>query len=433
MKKPQYPKKGRPLEVHRGSVTVRIYAGNNQANGRTYKQFTLVHHDGTQRKRRNFSNLASAKREAELVATKLARSEGDVLRLTAADRAIYLQALDHLRPFSMPLNVAVLDYVSALKGLPAGASLKEAVDFFRRRNPAKLEARQVPQVVEELLAAKRSARLSDVHIRDLESRLGRFAKSFHMNIAGVSGALLQKWLDQLDVGGRSKKNFLQAVGALFRFAIKRKYLPKEAIEEVESVEQAKVESVPIGIFTPEEMQELLTAARPEMVPWLAIAGFAGLRSAELQRLDWSEVNLAEGHIEIKASKAKTAARRLAPLTENLALWLAPHARKEGKVTRFESWWNQVPKLVQRINELRTQRKVAAPFTWKHNGLRHSFCSYRLASIKNAAQVALEAGNSPTMIFQHYRELVTPAQAGRWFGIQPESASKVVPLPVSKAA
>jgi hypothetical protein len=53
-----------------------------------------------------------------------------------------------------------------------------------------------------------------------------------------------------------------------------------------------------------------------------------------------------------------------------------------------------------------------------NGLRHSFCSYRLAQTNNAAQVALEAGNSPTMIFRHYRELVTPAQAEAWFSIRP---------------
>jgi hypothetical protein len=50
----------------------------------------------------------------------------------------------------------------------------------------------------------------------------------------------------------------------------------------------------------------------------------------------------------------------------------------------------------------------------------SFCSYRLADVKSAAQVALEAGNSPQMIFQHYRELVTEKGAKAWFGITPES-------------
>jgi hypothetical protein len=30
--------------------------------------------------------------------------------------------------------------------------------------------------------------------------------------------------------------------------------------------------------------------------------------------------------------------------------------------------------------------------WPHNVLRHSFISYRIAKIKNANEVALEAGN-----------------------------------------
>jgi hypothetical protein len=37
-------------------------------------------------------------------------------------------------------------------------------------------------------------------------------------------------------------------------------------------------------------------------------------------------------------------------------------------------------------------------------LRHSFISYRIATVKSADQVALEAGNSPSIIFKHYREL-----------------------------
>ena len=81
-----------------------------------------------------------------------------------------------------------------------------------------------------------------------------------------------------------------------------------------------------------------------------------------------------------------------------------------------------------------------PFAWKHNALRHSFISYRLAAVQNTAQVALEAGNSPQMIFQHYRELVRPADAEKWFAVTPASVeaakvaresgaeSKIVKLP-----
>lgn len=61
--------------------------------------------------------------------------------------------------------------------------------------------------------------------------------------------------------------------------------------------------------------------------------------------------------------------------------------------------------------------------WKKNALRHSFISYRLADIQAAAQVALEAGNSPQMIFGHYRELVRAMDAEKWFGITPEGVER----------
>jgi len=42
-------------------------------------------------------------------------------------------------------------------------------------------------------------------------------------------------------------------------------------------------------------------------------------------------------------------------------------------------------------------------------------------VKNVAQVALEAGNSPAVIFSNYRELVTPQDAKAWFAIVPAGA------------
>jgi hypothetical protein len=40
-------------------------------------------------------------------------------------------------------------------------------------------------------------------------------------------------------------------------------------------------------------------------------------------------------------------------------------------------------------------------------------------VKIADQVALEAGNSPSIIFKHYRELTTEEQVVKWFSIMPK--------------
>lgn len=62
--------------------------------------------------------------------------------------------------------------------------------------------------------------------------------------------------------------------------------------------------------------------------------------------------------------------------------------------------------------------VASGVPWPANVTRHSWCSYHLARGGSAAQTALLAGHTESMLFRHYRELVTQSQAGAFFGLRP---------------
>jgi integrase len=164
---------------------------------------------------------------------------------------------------------------------------------------------------------------------------------------------------------------------------------------------------------------LLQAAQrieQRVLPMLAIGAFAGLRDAEIKRLDWSEVDLARGHIEVKAAKAKSARRRIVPIQPNLAAWLHPYRSLTGQV---------VPEGAR--GKLERVRKAARLTRWAKNGLRHSYSSYRLAAIHDAPRVASELGHtSPQMLYSTYRELVLPEEAERYWQIAPATeAEKVV--------
>jgi hypothetical protein len=87
--------------------------------------------------------------------------------------------------------------------------------------------------------------------------------------------------------------------------------------------------------------------------------------------------------------------------------------------------NQLVKLVSVCKKSNIAGPKKTALKWKHNGLRHSFVSYRIAVVQNENQIAMEAGNSPAMIHQHYRELVTVAQAKEWFSIVPASSSSKI--------
>jgi len=262
----------------------------------------------------------------------------------------------------------------------------------------------IEDVVEEMLQVK-AAKVSKGHLKDLEGRLARFAKEYGSRpISGITGPMLEDYIGRIAGAPRTRLNNLRHIQALLRFASRRGHLPKDAVDYLLSyVEPPENSQGEVAIFTSAKMHEIFAAARPEMIPFIAIGGFAGLRTAEIARLDWSKVDLEEKIITVDAAKSKTGSRRVVPVQPNLLAWLRPYAKDEGQVLPFVSWWNQLP---------------AIAGGWKKNGLRHSFCSYRLAVLKDEAQVSYEAGNSPEMIQRHYKALVTEKQGKAWFNIVP---------------
>ena len=86
-------------------------------------------------------------------------------------------------------------------------------------------------------------------------------------------------------------------------------------------------------------------------------------------------------IEVRAGQAKTASRRVVPITGNLAAWLEP-IKRTGKVVSSKNLHVDVPALAR-----------ALKIDWPNNVLRDSVISYRIADVKSADQVALEAGNT----------------------------------------
>ena len=107
-----------------------------------------------------------------------------------------------------------------------------------------------------------------------------------------------------------------------------------------------------AILTPAELSALLTGCGDdaEMLAFVAVGAFAGLRHAEIQRLDWSEVRLEDRFIEVKAGNAKTASRRLVPITDNLRKWLVPHWKPTGPVCPYASMSKQLLWLAEAVNE-----------------------------------------------------------------------------------
>ena len=157
------------------------------------------------------------------------------------------------------------------------------------------------------------------------------------------------------------------------------------------------------------MERLLAACPPDLAACLALAGFAGVRMEEILRMTWEDVYRRKGFVEIEAQKAKTARRRLVPISPNLADWLAVAGKTKGRLWPWSKAYlfEAIPNAAHAA-DIKVEAQCAASFV------------HLLSSGPDPKQAPGGGGgrNSPRMIDSHYRELVTPEQAQNWFGIRP---------------
>lgn len=407
-----------PILVKHGSVTVKIYRSKNRGR----ELFAISFHEGGKRRQRNFADLAKARIEAKKIAQNLSTGRGAAISLTGTDRDSYQHAMTRLKELGMdiPLSEAIDQYVAACKKL-ATTPLSHAVDFYVAKNPSSAMPKLVPDVVSEFLAAKRQDKLSERYIEDCKNRLERFAGAFKGYISNIETQNIEDWLRSLSVGKRTRNNYRTIVATLFGFAKTRRYLPKGETE-ADAVPKVKSTGGPIGVFTPQELGKLLYKAGDKTLPAFALGAFAGLRQAEILRLNWEDIDFTEKLVHVSATKSKTGQRRYVPILPALGAWLQPRSKKSGRIIPFAS--------AKTLSAAMRSVTTVAQVEWKHNGLRHSYASYRVAVIKDIPQVSLEMGNSPQVIISNYRELVTEKKGKEWFAVMPSQSSNINIVPIS---
>ena len=364
---------------------------------------------GKGRDRQHFSNKSEAETFLE---QKLIEQENygiAALAFNECQRAEYLECSEKLAPFN--------------------ATLRDAVEFYLPHLHATNRSCTAKELVAEILKAKGADGASKRYLDDLRSRLKQFAARFDGKpVAEITTTEIDHWLRSLSdsetgkpLAPTTRNNFRRVLNVAFNFARNRGYC---ADNPAGKSAKAKAVETPAGILSVEELSRLLENASEKLIPYIAIGAFAGLRRAELERLDWKEVDLQSRLIEVTANKAKSARRRFVKIKPNLLLWLKPHAKPDGPVTPPNH-----RKLLERA------RRAAGIQAWPKNALRHSFASYYLAYFKKAgvAELAQELGHTnANLIFQHDRQLVKPTDGKRYWSIVPPLESTNI-VPLTKAA
>jgi integrase len=396
------------------------YQEYRNAAGRYY---TLFYYEGGRRRRESRTSLEKLKARAEQIATDIANGQSAMSDFGQADRASFLRCSEIAAPTKKPVELLVSEQVDCLTILSGRATPAEACRYYVAQHPAGVIARNIPQIIEELLA-KRT--MGAMWRRVLGKMLERFAAKFTGPLASLQSREVDDWLDGLGGGLRTRRNHRAAVENLVNFAKSRGYVRKDW-DTLSSVSDPKPPPPQVNLFTPDELVRLLNLAETskagrKLVPLIAITAFAGVRRGEmvgekLEHIDWAHIDFEAKSIYVSHGAAKTGEDRAVDMPDNLIAWLEPYRRPHGQICSLANSCTAFCRL---------RHKAGIPP--KKNGLRKSFISYKLALTRDINGVADQAGNSPSIIRKHYKRTSTRMKqdAERWFSIAPVRA-EVLPL------
>jgi len=353
-----------------------------------YKTYRLSWKVGRKGFRRAFNDETSAMIEANRVLKNLVNADGAATQVAGPD----------------------LTYLTECQRRMNGVALHTAVDFYLKYHEyIDLNPKTFSEVFDMFYDRAIQRKLSPRYYQTLRHHknfwAGRFGSRF---INTIPPEEYQDHLNTSKYENRTRKNLFGTIAAILRFARKRRFI-SENNEEIE-MEFGKIRQTTPEIYTPEELMKLFIAHDRRYLPYLAVMAFGGSRRSEASNpsLTEKEILFDERMIRLGPEITKTGAGRTLEIGDALMAWLKEFY-KEGPIYPMTKMSAPKEDLLKEVG-----------LTLKNNALRHSFCSYHLALNRNSAMTADIAGNSPKILNENYKALVSRSAAELWFSITPDA-------------
>ena len=321
--------KPKPIREKVGAVSVPIY--------RLRDRWMIVYREskGGPRLRVSCKSEKEAREKAQEICVDIARGGATADQLSADERLQAVAARKLLGPLGLSLDAAAREVAGAHE-LTGGAGIMEMARFWARHHATASSSRTAAVILKEMLAVKEGEGLDAEYLRNVREPLEKFAAAVPRPLAELTAAEIRAYLDGLHVEPRSRNNIRAYLVMLFRFARTAKDLPDGKTTEAELVGKAKLRKKPPRVYTAVQLREWLALVREEWLPWMVLGAFAGIRTKEIARMDWSDIQWITREIFIRPEVAKTGEGRYIPMQDNLVAWLTKHRKGTGPIIPIKS-------------------------------------------------------------------------------------------------
>lgn len=381
-------------------------------------RYQVESNHGGVRQRHTEDSLKAAKAYARQKSIEIKNEGVTAFSLSHIQKVDAAQAFNLLPP-GATLKLIVRDYLQAQDKL-TGVPLQNAVDYFVRHNNPQGGIKTVSELLTGYIAVKEKGNRRQRTITDVRTRIGKFAKEWGAQpVHAITSKDIEAWMDRGQFKGQNRINYLRVLHGFFNYARKQKLIEHNPADR-DAIERPACDERLPEIYTYSQVQSMLSAADKAFVPYMAIGFFAGVRPSELEGLDWGDVDFESNLITVRPAVAKMRRQRFIEMSANLTAWLLPYRRKSGRIVPAE----------KSIIRYRRQLVIKTKIPWIPDGMRHTFASNYLAHANDINKTMMQLGHTgrPDMLFRHYRNLVKPADAAKYWEIRPAQADNLVQLP-----
>ena len=363
------------------------------------------HYCNGNRERKAYTDKTRATTYAEQVAAKL-KNEG-------------------ASAFDLPPR-AREDAARALNLLKGRATLEAVAQWWTARNPDG-EAVTVTDLSNRWLAAIQKQGCRPATMVERNHKANRLAALLgDRAAASITKDDLTAALDQYGVTGVTWDGYRRAWRAMFQWAEDEKLVPENPAAKMKAIRHDEKMPEPLTVADVTKIMRAAEIHAPEIVIWLAVQFFGGLRPGEAFGLCWEQVDMVERIIRVRPETSKMRRSRNAPINKTLAAWVMAYAKGNGPVGVTTSGGRDYHLFRKKINGKPGGLLALTGVKWIQDGPRKTFATAHHATHGDAAALAAALGHTGGLdvLFRHYRGLYTPSEAKRFWAIQPERGQAV---------
>lgn len=321
-----------------------------------------------------------------------------------------------------------LDALALLKGRD---TLVRAAKFFvSHYHPEKgditLQKLQAQFMANQRLKERRPATL-----RENESRIETLVQNFGKRtlVKDVTTEKLREHLNNPKWSGPTKKSNYANIRSFLNYAVEEKYLQINPIIDIKP--PAKPRYNKSGILSIEQTRTLLrTILDAEggtfkfIGPYVTLGLFCGIRTNELDQLNWEDIRLDKEYVAISETIAKKHRARNVDIMPNAIQWLQAFGKEKCGPIRKPN----------HRKTFESAQKTAGITSWPKNAMRHSFASYLYEVTGEIIKVITQLGQrSEDVMFTHYRTLTDKGAGEEYFSLTPpKPAENIVPMAVQNS-